>query len=433
MQVTVESAEGLTRKLKVILPPEKVQAEIDKRLKSVAENIRLDGFRPGKVPMRVVRQRFGKEIRQEAWGELVQSTFFDAASQHQLTPAGEPSIELKEGVDDGEIGYVATFEVIPTLELDGLDELKVKRPVAEVSHEDVDKMLENLRKQRTVWTEVDRPAQDGDTVHIDFVGKLGGEPFEGGSSENAPLVLGSGSMIDGFEAGLLGASAGEERELELTFPEDYRAEKLKGQTATFEVKVRTVSAPELPEIDEEFAKLYGVEDGSVDTLRSEIAGNMRRELKQKVRGLTKDRALNALLAKHPIDVPAAMVGQEAERLRKQTEAEMAQGGQSFGGQLPASAFEPQAKRRVQLGLMISEIVQKNEITLDRDRVNAVIDEFAESYENPEEIVNYYRNDRQQMEGVENMVLEDQVVDWLMAQGTVEDQVMNFDEAMATKE
>ena len=268
MQVSVESGEGLEKRLLVDLPAERVSAEMDKKLKDLARHVRLDGFRPGKVPMRTIKQRFGEQVRQETYGTLIQETLYEAASQEKLMPAGEPQVELREAAEEGGLGYTAIFEVMPEIKVADLAGQSLSRPLAEVTESDIDAMLDKLRKQRTTWNEVDRGAKDGDTVHMDFRGLVDGEAFDGGSAENVPLVLGSGSMIEGFESGLLGAKAGDERTLEVKFPEDYRAEHLAGKDATFEVKVLRVTEPQLPELDEEFIKGFGIEDGSPESLRT---------------------------------------------------------------------------------------------------------------------------------------------------------------------
>ncbi|MEJ2214623.1 MAG: trigger factor, partial [Gammaproteobacteria bacterium] len=281
MQVSVESGEGLERKLIVEVPAENVTEKVEKRLKEISRQVRLDGFRPGKVPMKVVKQRFGVQARQDVYGEIIQATFYEAASQEKLTPAGEPSIEINDDNDSGGFKYTASFEVVPEVVLADLADAEVEKPVAEVTDADVEAMFDKLRKQRTTWNEVDRAAQNDDKLDISFKGIMDGEAFQGGSAENTPLVLGSGSMIDGFESGLLGASKGDERTLELKFPDEYHAQDLAGKDVTFEVTVNSVSEPVLPEIDEEFVKSLGVDSGTEEDLREEVTSNMKRELAQK--------------------------------------------------------------------------------------------------------------------------------------------------------
>ena len=429
MQVSVESGEGLEKRLLVDLPAERVSAEMDKKLKDLARHVRLDGFRPGKVPMRTIKQRFGEQVRQETYGTLIQETLYEAASQEKLMPAGEPQVELREAAEEGGLGYTAIFEVMPEIKVADLAGQSLSRPLAEVAESDIDAMLDKLRKQRTTWNEVDRGAKDGDTVHMDFRGLVDGEPFEGGSAENVPLVLGSGSMIEGFEAGLLGAKAGDERTLEVKFPEDYRAEHLAGKDATFEVKVLRVTEPQLPELDEEFIKGFGVEAGTVEALREDVAKNMRHELKQKLNSITKERVMDVLVAANPMDIPKAMITQEAERMKQQMVQDMQQRGQTSSVDLPVSVFEDQARRRVHLGLLVSEIMSAQEFKADEEQVRETIAEFAESYENPQEVVDYYLNDKNARASIENLVLENQVVEWVLGQVQIADENKAFSEIM----
>ncbi len=433
MQVSVESGEGLEKRLLVDLPAERVSQVVDSKLRDLAKHVRLDGFRPGKVPMRTIRQRFGEQVRQEAYGTLIQETLYEAANQEKLMPAGEPQVELREAAEEGGLGYTATFEVMPEITLGDLSGQSVSRSVAEVTDGDIDEMIEKLRKQRTTWNDVDRAAQDGDTVHMDFKGMIDGEVFDGGSAEDVPLVLGSGSMIDGFESGLLGAKPGDERNLELKFPDDYRAEHLAGKDVAFEVKVQRVAEPQLPEIDEEFVKAFGVEDGTVDALRADVSKNMRHELQQKLNAMTKEKVMDALIAANPMDVPKAMVTQEAERMKQQMLQEMQQRGQQSSVDLPASVFEDQSRRRVHLGLLVAEIISQQELKADDEKVRETIGEFAESYENPQEVVDHYMQDQAARSSIENLVLENAVVDWILTQVTVNDDNKTFAEVMDNAE
>jgi trigger factor len=429
MQVSVESGEGLLRKMTVEVPSDSVNEKVEKRLKEISRQVRLDGFRPGKVPMRVVKQRFGQQARQEVFGDIIQSTFYEAASQEKLQPAGEPSIEIKNDDAAGAFSYIASFEVVPTVEVADLSGAEVEKIASEVTDADVDAMFDKLRKQRTQWNEVERASQDGDKLDINFKGIMDGEVFEGGSAENAPLVLGSGAMIDGFESGLLGATKGDERTLELKFPDEYHAEHLAGKDVTFEVTVNSVSEPQLPEIDAEFAKSLGVESGEVEELRNEVRTNMDNELEQKTRSMLKEKVMDLLIEKHDFDVPDAMVKQEAERMKEQTKADMQSRGQASNLDLPASIFEEQAKRRVKLGMIVGEIISKQELKADDDKIRATIERFAASYESPDEVVEYYMNNPQQKASLESLVLEDEVVDWVLGQVKVSEKSMTFDELM----
>ena len=379
-----------------------------------------------------MRQRYSGQAHQEIFGELVRTSYFEALADQKLQPAGEPQIEPIVDSGEGSLGYVATFEVMPEVKLQEIGDKTISRPQVEVTDADFDEMLQKLRKQRTTWSEVEREATEGDQLTIDFTGYLGDEPFDGGSAQSVPLVLGSSSMIPGFEAGLLGAKAGEERVLNLTFPAEYRADHLAGKEARFDVKVSKVAEPVLPEIDEEFAKAFGVSEGGVEALHKEIRGNMERELREKIRSVVKEQAMDLLLEAHEIEVPKVLVRQEAETLQRQTKDNLSQGGQKSSIELPLDLFEDQAKRRVALGLILGEVIRENKIELDKDRVRERIEQFAQSYEDPQEVIDYYMHNKEQMASIENVVLEDQVVDWVLASANVEEKAGKFDELMSPK-
>jgi trigger factor len=368
-------------------------------------------------------------VQQEVFGDLVKSSYFEALAHEKLLPAGDPSIEPLEKGDNEGMGYVAVFEVMPEVQLKELDGLTITRPVVEVTDEDLEAMIQKLRKQRTSWIEVDREARVDDQVTIDFKGYIDDEAFEGGSAEGVPLVLGSNAMIEGFEEGLVGAKAGDHRTLDLAFPEDYRVEKLAGKDAKFEVTITKVAKPVIPELDEAFAKAFGVAEGGVDALYKEIRSNMERELTQKIQSLVKEQAMEGLLKTHDLEVPKALIDQEAKTLLSQAKDNMAQSGQSSNMELPVSLFEDQAKRRVSLGLIVSEIVRSNDIRVDPDRVRAKVEEFAQSYEDAQEVINYYYSNKNQLASVENVVLEDQVVDWVLDHAKVEESESGFDQLM----
>ncbi|MCP4126242.1 MAG: trigger factor, partial [Gammaproteobacteria bacterium] len=368
MQVSVESSEGLERRMTVELPAEQVNQEVEKRLKTISRTAKVDGFRPGKVPLSVIRKRYLDQVLMEVHGELIQSTYFDALGQEKLQPAGDPLIEPVQKQPGEGFGYTAIFEVMPEIELGDMADQAIQRPVAEVSDEDVSQMIEKLRKQRTTWNDVERKSEDGDQVTINFKGTIDGVAFEGGTADNIPLELGSNSMIEGFEPGLVGAEAGENRTLELAFPEDYHAENLKGKDTVFEVEVIKVAEAVIPELDEEFIKAFGMEDGTIETLQSEIRSNMERELEDKIGALVKERAMDALIAANEILIPKSMVKQEAQTLKEQTKQNMEQYGQQSSMDLPLDLFEDQAKRRVALGLILAEVIKVNEIKLDEEKV-----------------------------------------------------------------
>ncbi|AOS97668.1 Trigger factor [Microbulbifer aggregans] len=431
MQVSIETTSGLERRLTVNLPAEVVDQEVDKRLQQAAKNVRLNGFRKGKVPMKVVRQRFGAGVRQEVLGEVMSRSFYEAVQKEQVKPAGQPSIEAKETAPGKNLEYVATFEVYPEVELVELSSIEVERPVAEVTDKDVDNMIDVLRKQQSDWKETKRKAQKGDRVTIDFVGRVDGEEFEGGKAEGQQLVLGSGQMIPGFEDGILGMKPGEEQDIQVTFPEDYQAENLKGKEATFTIKVKSSEKPELPALDEEFFKAYGVEEGGEEKFREEVRNNMERELKNAALNKVKTQVMDQLFEKHEVEIPAALVAGEVQTLRGQMV-------QQFGGQikaedaakmLPDAMFEDQAKRRVVLGLVVGEIVKQNKLDVDADRVKAKVEELASTYQQPEEVVEYYYSNRELLSGVESVVLEDQVVDFVLDSAKVKEVKSSYDDVI----
>ena len=426
MQVSVETGEGLERKLTVQIPAETVEKEVESRLKSMSGRVRIDGFRPGKVPMKVVKQQYGQSVQQEVVGELMQSSFQDAVVQEDLKLAGNPSIEPKTMGMGEALEYVATFEVYPDVTLGDLSALEIERVQASIDDSDVDEMIETLRKQRTTYEVVERASADGDQVTISFEGFMDGEAFEGGKADSVPMVLGSGSMIPGFEEALIGKSAGDEFTFEVTFPDDYHVDDLKGKPAKFETKVISVAEAKTPEVDEDFVKSFGVESGDVEQLRKDISENMERELRNKLQSILKTNVMDALLEAHPIDVPASLVDEECETLQKQmSEAGQLQGGMS----LPKELFEPQAKKRVSLGMIVAEVIKKAEIRPDADKVKAKIEDVAATYEDPQEVINHYQNNPQLTQGIEGLVLEDMMVEWVAEQAKITEVVEKFAEIM----
>ncbi|AOU99576.1 trigger factor [Acidihalobacter yilgarnensis] len=426
MHVSVESAGSLERKMTVQLPAERIGEEVEKRLRALGRRVKVHGFRPGKVPFKVVKQRFGGEVYQEVVGELLQSSFREAAMQEKLQPAGSPQIELTSGEMGGVLEYVATFEIYPELSLAPVDGLQITCPTAEVQESDVDAMIETLRKQRTDWLAIDRPAAEGDRVVIDFKGFLGDEPFEGGEAKDHAVVLGQGRMIADFERQLVGASVGEEKSLDVGFPEDYHAKDLAGKAARFDIVVKSVSEPRLPEIDEAFVSAFGVASGGEEALRKEVRANMERELQQAIKERAKTRVMDALHAANEVPVPGVLVQAEIRRMRDQVGEAMSSEARQG---LPDNLFEEQARRRVALGLLIGELVRSHEISLDVGRVDVTLEGLAAGYEEPEQVVRYYRSNREAMAGIEALVLEDQVVDWVIEHASVEQVAMTFDQVM----
>ncbi|MCU7960294.1 MAG: trigger factor [gamma proteobacterium symbiont of Bathyaustriella thionipta] len=430
MQISVEVGDGLERRMNVLLSKEQLQKTVDQRLKKIAKTARMDGFRPGKVPMSVLRRRYGPGVEQEAFGDLVQSSFYEAVRKEELIPAGEPKIEPLKDAAEGDIGYTAIFEVLPEVELVDFSSLKVEKTVADVSDSDIDAMLEKLRKQRVVWNTVERAATTGDQLTINFKGSIDGEVFEGGTAEDVAIELGSGQMIDGFEAALEGKSAGDESSFDVTFPDDYRAEHLAGKEAHFEVQVTAVAESELPELDEDFAATLGIDEGGVDALRDDIRGNMQRELAQTVNARNKNQVMEALIESHEMIIPASLIDSEAESLRDRAREEMKSSGNSSSVEMPLEVFKDQAKKRVTLGMLIAEIIKQQDMKPDADRVKTAVDTFAASYEKPQEVIDWYYSNKQQMDSVENLVLEDQVVDLILQQADVNEDNKTFDDLMS---
>jgi trigger factor len=424
MQVSLESVQGLERRMTVEVPAEQVEQAVEQRIQRIARSVRLDGFRPGKAPLRVVRQRFGDQARREAYGELIETSFQQAATQEKLRVVAQPRIELKD-VEGGALGYVATFEVMPEVTLSDLSGAVIRRPTASVQESDVDVMIESLRRQRTSWVEVERAAREGDTVQMSFKGTVDGEAFPGGSADHVPLTLGSGSMIPGFESGLVGMSKGEVRTLDLSFPADYRVANLAGKPASFEVTVHRVNEPRLPDLDEAFVRSFGVADGTADSLRADVRANMERELEQRLEAALKERVMNLLMERNPVDVPAALVADEAQRLRDQAKGDLTRAGHSSALELPLSLFEEQARRRVWLGLLVGEVIRTQGLKVDGERVRRKIERLAESYEQPDDVVSWYYANHDALRPVENLVLEDQVADWVVTRLQVEDEPTTF--------
>ncbi|MCP3750867.1 trigger factor [Pseudomonas sp. SBB6] len=427
MQVSVENTSALERRMTIAVPAERVETEVNKRLQQTARRAKVPGFRPGKVPMSVIRQRYEDAARQEAFGDLVQASFYEAVVEQKLNPAGAPAVEPKSFEKGKDLEYVAIFEVFPEFTVAGFDSIAVERLSAEVADADLDNMLEVLRKQNVRFEAADRAAQNEDQLNIDFVGKVDGEVFAGGSAKGTQLVLGSGRMIPGFEEGLVGAKAGEERVLNLTFPEDYQNLDLAGKAAEFTVTVNSVAEPKLPELTEEFFAQFGIKEATLEGFRTEVRKNMERELRQAIKTKVKNQVMDGLLAANPIEVPKALLENEVNRLRVQAV-------QQFGGnikpeQLPAELFEEQAKRRVVLGLIVAEVVKQFDLKPDDARVREMIQEMASAYQEPEQVVAWYYKNDQQLNEVRSVVLEEQVVDTVLQKATVTDKSVSYEEAV----
>jgi trigger factor len=434
MRVSTETTSGLERRLTIGVPAESVDGAVEQRLKDASRNVRLPGFRPGKVPMRVMKQRFGTGVRQEVLGEVIGKSFQEAVIQEKLRPAGQPKIDPLNIEPGADLEFTATFEVFPEIEVKDIESLKVTRPTADVTESDIDDIIEVFRKQQGSLKPVDRPAESGDTVVIDFEGTKEGVAFEGGSAQDSTLELGSGRMIPGFEDGIVGMSVGEQKTVPLTFPEDYNAEELRGAAVEFAITLKEVKALELAPIDEELFKTYGVEEGGEDTFRAEVRKNMERELRNAVESHVKQQVMDAVLAENTdLLVPKALVGQEINGMRSRML-------QQFGGMsnqnldlqslLPDEMFSEQAEKRVKLGLLLAEYISRFELRADPTKVREAIEDIASTYQDPQEVIDYFYSENEQLASVESRVLEDQVVEKMLANADIEEKACTYQEALA---
>ncbi len=432
--VSVESTEGLERRMKVEVPAERVESEIDKRLKEMSRSAKIKGFRPGKAPLKVLRQKYGPQVREDVVSEFVRSSWVEAVTENKLRPVGNPRIESHTDSKEEGLSFTAVFEVFPDIELQGHEGIEIEKPTAEIGADDVDTMIEKLRAQRMTWEPVERPAADGDQVTIDFEGTIDGETFRGGAGNDVAIVLGEGRMLKDFEAGLAGITAGEERTIEVEFPADYGGEEVAGKTAEFKVTARKVEQSRLPELDEEFCRSFGVTEGGMERLRAEVEENMAEELRQRVREIVKRQVLDKLVAANTFEVPTALFEQEVQSLRQDMARRINPNAEADKAELPERApFEAPARFRVQLGMLIGEIVRSNEIRVDPARVQQKLQEVAESYGDPAAVIKIYRSNPDLMSQVETAVLEEQVVEWLLERANITEKPTEFKELMATPE
>lgn len=429
MQVSIEKTSGLERRLTVGVAAAEIDDKVVAKLQESTKTIRLPGFRPGKVPFKIVRQRFGTGVRQEVVGEVINRSFYDAINQEELRLAGQPEIEPVKDEAGQDLEYIATFEVYPEIELKDFSSINISRPVVEITEADVDKVVANIRQQKATWDEVTRAAADKDRVNIDYVGSVDGEAFEGGQAEGSDLVLGSGRMIPGFEDAIIGMVAGEEKTVPLTFPEDYQSEDLQGAAVEFKIKVNTVNEQKLAELNDELFAQFGVTEGGEDKFREDVRNNMGRELAAAISAKTKNRLFKSLADLHEVETPKALVANEISGLKQQMLGQFG-GGQQFDASIfPDELFSGEAEKRVILGLLVAEITKTAELAVDADKVRARIEETAATYEQPEQVMQYYYSNEQALNSVQSAVLEDQVVDHLLALVQVRDEVMTYEEAL----
>ena len=426
MQTQVETLDGLTRRITLQLNMAEVESEVDKRLRQLVKTVRMDGFRPGKAPLKIVAQRYGGEIRGEVMSEAMQRGFAEAARANNLNVAGHPHFDR----GDGEAAFTATFEVFPHIVLGDVSQIKVTRPVVEVTDADVDRTLETLRKQRLHYHAVDRDARTSDRVHVDYVGKIAGEPFQGGEARDFPVVLGEGRTLKDFEGQLLGMRPGESKRFDVTFPDDYFAKELAGKTASFEVTVKSLQEPHLPEVDADFARSLGIHDGDVTKLREEIAVNLRRETRKRIKAKVKEQVMQGLLEVTPFEVPESLIAMESRALlERAVNGLKASGMKRQDIHLKAEGFKSQAKRRVALSLLLNEIARSQGIRAEADQVWALVEEFAQSYEDPAEVVAWYYQDADRLREAESLVLEDNIVNWVLERAQVTDETVALEALM----
>ena len=427
MQVTVEATGKLERRMRVELPAERIEKEVDSRLRSVGKNVKIKGFRPGKVPAKVVKQRYGAQIRQEVLSDLLQQSYSDAVQQERLNPAGGPKIETESEGAGKTFAYVATFEVMPEVRLEGLDKIKVEKPEIEIADSDLDDMIENLRKQKATWAEVDRASAKGDRVVVDFEGKLKGEPIEGGQGKEVPVILGQGQMLEDFEKGLTGIKAGDEKTFKVKFPKDYHAEDLQGQKVEFTIQAHRVEEQTLPPVDDKLAEMFSVKEGGIEQFRKDVLDNMRHEADQKAKSRLREQLMDGLLAANPIEIPKALKHQEMHSM--QHEAMQRLGIEDHDRAPPLENFAASAEKRVRLGLLIRQLIIDEDIRLDEERMRQHVEEMCAGYENAGEMVDMYLGTPQVRQQVEPIVLEQMAFDRLLEHGKVKAKKIGFKEFM----
>ena len=430
MQATIEKVSNLERRLNVTLPSQEIEAEVENRLKKLARNVRMHGFRPGKVPYRLVQQQYGGQVRQEVLGDALQKTFGEAVRSQNLRVAGYPRFEAKPVEGEDSVEYSATFEIYPEIELSDITQATIERPVVEVSDAEVDKTIEILRKQRVHYHVADRGAENGDRITIDYTGTQDGTEFEGGSGKDHTTVLGEGRLLADFEKAVVGLRAGESRTFELTFPEDYHGKDVAGKTASFSVTVKQVETPHLPEVDAEFAKQLGIGDGDIAKMRVDIKANLEREVRRRIQTRVKDQVMKTLLEHAKLELPNALVDMEIERLMAGMRQDLAGRGMKVEDMpMPREAFEPEARKRVGLGLIVADLVRQHDLQAKPDQIKAVVKDYADSYERPEEVMRWYYQSADRLREVESLVLEDNVVQWVLSQAKTADKQGDFDELM----
>ncbi|QSI75499.1 trigger factor [Niveibacterium microcysteis] len=430
MQTNEVTLGALERRIDMSVTVADVEREVEARLKKLSRTVKMPGFRPGKVPFKIVSQTYGPQARSEAIGAAVEKAFGEKVREQNLRVAGYPRIEAKPGNAAEVLEFSATFEVYPEIALADISGKSIERPVLTVGEAEVDRTIEILRKQRTTFEAADRAAEEGDRVTVDFVGKKDGEPFQGGTAEDFPFVIGAGNMLADFESQVKGLKAGDSKTFDLTFPAEYQAQDLAGKTVQFEVAVKKVEAPKLPEVDGEFAKTLGVADGDVAKMREEVKANLEREVRRRIQARVKEQAMNLLLEANPVDVPKALVETESAQLADNARQDFAQRGMDVSKMpIEPAWFADQAVRRVKLGLVLAEVVKKNELHAKPEQIRAMVDDYASSFEDPAEVVKWYYSQPQRLAQAEAIVIEDNVVEWVLKTAQATDTPVAFDELM----
>jgi trigger factor len=432
MQVSVETTTGLERRMTVGVPAGEVDNAVSQKLKETARRVRIDGFRPGKVPVSVVKQRFGAGIRAEVLEEVVRNYYVKALTEEKVVPAGSPSIEFTKDKAGEDVEFTATFEVFPEIELASFEGYEFEKSSAEITDADVDTMLENLQKQRANYVNVERPATNGDRVKIDFVGKVDGEVFEGGSAEGQSVTLGSGQMIPGFEAGIEGMAIGETKAVEVTFPEDYGNKELAGKSAVFDITLHEVSEAELPELNEEFFAAFGSEGKDLESFKVEVRKNMEREARTALEGVLKNAVIDQLVKSNEFDVPSALVADEIRRLKQQAMQQFGQQSQFDVNTLPDEIFKDQAERRVKVGLIMNEVISSAEIKAEDEAIDAYINDQASVYQDPQQVIDYYKSNDEMLNQVKAVVVENAAIDHILNASKVVESVVSYEEAIKSK-
>jgi len=432
MEISVEATTDVERKMTIAVPCQEVDAAVKARLLEAARSMKMNGFRKGKIPLKVIKNRFGKGVRQEVVGELMNRSYYEALTKESIRPVGQPIIEATQMEEGEDLKFTAVFEVYPDVILPDFTRMSLEKLVADVEEENIDKMVETLREQRQTWKEVDRASKDGDMLNIDYLGRSQGEAFQGGEAKGSNLVLGSQRMIPGFEEGLIGAKAGDTVVLKLSFPDNYHNKELAGQETEFDVVINNVSEQEKPELDEKFFAEFGVEEGGEEAFRKEISENMKREMKNSSRKKLKNQVVDALIELCEVSAPQALIDDEVIKIRNQTLQQMGGGKNIDPSLLPNDLFKEQASRRVISGLILGEVITQQELKPDQSKVKEAVEEIASTYESPDEVINWYYGNKEQLATVETSVLEDQVFDYILDQAEITENKVTYEEVIQTE-